>query len=75
MLLYYFATNVFPYSVAESEQRWADWMGWIVGAAPVLLGVTLGALHAVCTKKGSIKQVVHTVLKYSYILIACNFRL
>lgn len=63
MLLYYFAMNVFPYTVAGPDQRWADWMGWMVGAAPVLLGVTLGGLHAVCTKKGSIKQVVHMVLK------------
>lgn len=56
-MLYYFATNVYPYAVAEGGQTWAEWLGWFVGAAPVLLGVSLGAVHAVYKKKGSIKQV------------------
>ena len=57
LMLYFFATNVYPYAVAEGGQTWAEALGWTVGAAPVLLGITLGAVHAVYMKKGSIRQV------------------
>lgn len=57
LLIYQFAVYVYPEAVVEYEQRWAEDLGWCVAVTPLLLGVVLGALHALLMGEGSISEV------------------
>ncbi|PVD30244.1 hypothetical protein C0Q70_09506 [Pomacea canaliculata] len=56
LLIYQFAVYVYPEAVVEYEQRWAEDLGWCVAVTPLLLGVVLGALHALLMGEGSISE-------------------
>ncbi|GFO11687.1 transporter [Plakobranchus ocellatus] len=63
LLIYNFVVFVYPESVVAYEQRWAENLGWCVSIAPLLLGVTLGALHTLFSLKGSLCQRLVNSLK------------
>ncbi|XP_052773213.1 sodium- and chloride-dependent neutral and basic amino acid transporter B(0+)-like [Mya arenaria] len=56
LLIYYFAVHVYPVPVVGYGQRWAEALGWAVAVIPVLAGLGLGAVHAVYSQKGTLKQ-------------------
>ncbi|KAL3864343.1 hypothetical protein ACJMK2_006034 [Sinanodonta woodiana] len=56
LLVYYFAVYVYPRPVVGYDERWAEKLGWFIAAGPVILGLFLGAAHAVHSNKGTVKQ-------------------
>lgn len=56
LLLYYHVVYVYPVRVVGYEQRWAENLGWFIAAAPIIVGLLLGAGHAIYKQKGSIRQ-------------------
>nr|KAG5708361.1 hypothetical protein BaRGS_034392 [Batillaria attramentaria] len=56
LLIYNFAVYIYPERVVGWDQRWAEDVGWCVAITPLLLGVVLGALHALVTGQGNIAE-------------------
>ncbi|KAL4231711.1 hypothetical protein ACF0H5_009287 [Mactra antiquata] len=56
LLVYFYVAYVYTSSVVGYEQRWANKLGWTISVVPVLLGIILGAIHAIHKQKGSLKQ-------------------
>ncbi|XP_060076937.1 sodium-dependent neutral amino acid transporter B(0)AT1-like [Ylistrum balloti] len=63
MLIYYFAVYVYPFPVVGYDQRKAETVGWCIAAAPIILGLIFGALHAVFNEKGTLRQRLIHALK------------
>ena len=59
MLIYYFAVNVYPYSIFGYDEKKLENIGWIISILPLSLSMILGAVHAICKGKGDIRQVRH----------------
>ena len=39
------------------DQRWAEYIGWLASIAPLILGVILGAVHAIWKAEGTLQEV------------------
>ncbi|KAH9503214.1 hypothetical protein Btru_068489 [Bulinus truncatus] len=55
-LVYNLIVFVYPETVERYEQKWIEHLGWCVSVSPCLLGVSLGALHAILSLTGSFKE-------------------
>ncbi|KAL8560341.1 hypothetical protein ACOMHN_006072 [Nucella lapillus] len=56
LLIYNFAVYIYPERVVGYDQRWAEDVGWCVAVSPLLLGVLLGALHALLKGQGNLLE-------------------
>ncbi|XP_076104986.1 sodium- and chloride-dependent GABA transporter 2-like [Mytilus galloprovincialis] len=63
MLIYYFALNVYPYSIFGYDEQWAEKIGWIISISPISCCMILGAVHAIYKGKGNFKQKCIQALK------------
>lgn len=57
LLIYNFAVYIYPERVVGYDERWAEDVGWCVAVTPLLLGVALGALHALLKGQGNLVEV------------------
>ncbi|KAL5015977.1 hypothetical protein ScPMuIL_005566 [Solemya velum] len=63
LLIYYFAVHVYPHAIVGHDQAWAEHLGWFVASGLIIVGVTIGAVHAVYKEKGSFKERLIHALK------------
>ncbi|XP_070212713.1 sodium- and chloride-dependent neutral and basic amino acid transporter B(0+)-like [Littorina saxatilis] len=56
LLIYNFAVYIYPERVVGYDERWAEDVGWCVAITPLLLGVALGALHALLKGQGNLLE-------------------
>ena len=61
LLIYNFAVYIYPERVVGYDVRWAEVVGWCVAVTPLLLGVALGALHALLKGQGNLVEVTCTL--------------
>ena len=57
LLIYSFAVYIYPERVVGYDERWAEDVGWCVAVTPLLMGVVLGALHALFKGQGNLVEV------------------
>ncbi|XP_041369672.1 sodium-dependent proline transporter-like [Gigantopelta aegis] len=63
MLIYYFVMYVYQEAVVGYDQRWAEYIGWLASIAPFILGVILGAVHAIWKAEGTLQERILQCLK------------
>ena len=57
LLTYNFAAYVYPVRVVSVDQNWAEDIGWVIAVTPIVIGLLVGAIHALYNQKGPLKRV------------------
>ena len=39
------------------DQNWAEDIGWVIAVTPIVIGLLVGAIHALYNQKGPLKRV------------------